>query len=95
MNRPGFDVVERPLLTVSRGRARQGLEYSSPFNARLASLGPGDQGLRCDVRLIPPVYVRPFVKRGKADAADGEAICEAAPRKKHRLSDLVKTYTIV
>lgn len=25
-----------------------------------------------DVRLIPPQYVKPFVKRGKTDAADGE-----------------------
>ena len=31
-----------------------------------------------DVRLIPPAYVRPFVKRQKNDAADAEAICEAA-----------------
>lgn len=33
-----------------------------------------------DVRLIPPVYVKPFVKRHKNDAADAEAICEAAQR---------------
>lgn len=32
------------------------------------------------VRLIPPAYVRPFVKRQKNDAADAEAICEAAQR---------------
>ena len=32
------------------------------------------------VRLIPPQYVKPFVKRQKNDAADAEAICEAAPR---------------
>jgi transposase len=32
------------------------------------------------VRLIPPAYVKPFVKRQKNDAADGEAICEAAQR---------------
>ena len=31
-----------------------------------------------DVRLIPPVYVKPFVKRQKNDAADAEAIVEAA-----------------
>ena len=29
-----------------------------------------------DVRLIPPIYVKPFVKRQKNDAADAEAICE-------------------
>lgn len=30
-----------------------------------------------EVRLIPPAYVKPFVKRGKTDAADAEAICVA------------------
>jgi transposase len=33
-----------------------------------------------DVRLIPPVYVKPFVKRQKNDEADAEAIVEAALR---------------
>ena len=33
-----------------------------------------------DVRLIPPAYMRPFVKRQKSAAADAEAICEAAQR---------------
>ena len=32
------------------------------------------------VRLIPPAYVKPFVKRQKNDLADAEAICEAAQR---------------
>src|SRR5580693_2732511 len=32
------------------------------------------------VRLIPPAYVKPFVKRQKNDAADAEAICEASQR---------------
>jgi transposase len=32
------------------------------------------------VRLIPPIYVEPFVKRQKNDAADAEAIAEAAAR---------------
>ncbi|WP_150119978.1 IS110 family transposase, partial [Sulfitobacter sp. HI0021] len=30
-----------------------------------------------EVRLIPPMYVKPYVKRGKSDAIDAEAICEA------------------
>ena len=33
-----------------------------------------------EVRLIPPAYVKPFVKRQKNDAVDAEAICEAAQR---------------
>jgi transposase len=32
------------------------------------------------VRLIPPQYVKPFVKRGKNDRSDAEAISEAASR---------------
>jgi transposase len=33
-----------------------------------------------DVKLMPPAYVKPYVKRGKNDAADAEAICEAVMR---------------
>jgi transposase len=33
-----------------------------------------------DVRLMPPAYVKPYVKRGKTDANDAEAICEAVSR---------------
>jgi transposase len=33
-----------------------------------------------EVRLMPPAYVKPHVKRGKTDAADAEAICEAVTR---------------
>lgn len=32
------------------------------------------------VRLIPPQYVKPYVKRGKNDRNDAEAMCEAAGR---------------
>jgi hypothetical protein len=34
------------------------------------------QAVAHTVRLIPPAYVRPYVKRKKNDAADAEAICE-------------------
>jgi len=33
-----------------------------------------------EVRLMPRSYVKPYVKRGKTDAADAEAICEAVTR---------------
>ena len=33
-----------------------------------------------DVRLMPPAYVKAYVKRNKNDAADAEAICEAVTR---------------
>src|SRR3954452_1389744 len=32
------------------------------------------------VRMMPPAYVKPYVKRGKTDANDAEAICEAVNR---------------
>jgi transposase len=32
------------------------------------------------VKLMPPAYVKPYVKRGKNDATDAEAICEAVTR---------------
>ena len=33
-----------------------------------------------EVRLMPASYVKPYVKRGKTDQADAEAICEAVTR---------------
>jgi transposase len=47
---------------------------SSHFWAReLSALGH-------EVKLMPAQYVKPYVKRGKNDAADAEAICEAVTR---------------
>jgi transposase len=43
------------------------------WGRRLSALGH-------EVRLIPPQYVKPYVKRSKNDAADAEAICEAVGR---------------
>lgn len=37
-----------------------------------------------EVRLVPPIYVKPFVKRQKNDSADAEAIAEAASRSNMR-----------
>ncbi len=37
-------------------------------------------GLGHAVKLMPPAYVKPYVKRGKNDAADAAAICEAVTR---------------
>jgi transposase len=44
------------------------------------------------VLLMPPAYVKPYVKRGKTDAADAEAICEAVTRPTMRFVP-VKTET--
>jgi transposase len=49
------------------------------------------QALGHRVRLMPPAYVRPYVKRQKNDAADAEAICEAVTRTNMRF---VETKTI-
>jgi transposase len=38
------------------------------------------QALGHSVRLMPPAYVKPYVKRHKNDAVDAEAICEAVTR---------------
>lgn len=50
-----------------------------------ACAGAHDWGRRLqemghDVRLMSPSYVKPYVKRGKTDAADAAAICEAVTR---------------
>src|SRR4051812_21747353 len=42
--------------------------------------GRGIRELGHEVRLMPPAYVKPYVKRQKNDRADAEAICEAVTR---------------
>lgn len=41
-----------------------------------------------EVRLIPPQYVKPYVKTNKSDAIDAEAICEAVTRPTMRYVDI-------
>jgi transposase len=43
------------------------------WGRKLSSLGH-------EVKLIPPSYVKPYVRRGKNDAVDAAAICEAVTR---------------
>jgi transposase len=47
--------------------------------------GRAIRNLGHEVRLIPAAYVKPFMKRQKSDAADVEAIAEAATRPTMRL----------
>ena len=42
-------------------------------------------GMGHRVKLIPPQYGKPFVKRSKSDRNDAEAICEAASRPSMRM----------
>ena len=58
------------------GPTRIGLEAcgASHYWARLL------RGLGHEVVLLPPQYIKPYVKRGKNDANDSEAICEAKSR---------------
>jgi transposase len=44
-----------------------------------------------DVRLMPPSYVKAYVKRGKNDAADAAAICEAVRRPSMRYVPIKST----
>jgi transposase len=46
------------------------------------------QALGHRVRLMPPAYVRPYVKRQKNDATDAEAICEAVARPNMRFVEI-------
>jgi transposase len=84
----GVDDQERPLLRREIRRAQV-----EPFFAKLAPTevvleacagshhwGRVLGGMGHRVRLIPPQYVKPFVKRSKNDRNDAEAICEAASR---------------
>ena len=84
----GVDAAERPVLR-KRLRRRQVLELFAqlePTKIGLEACGAAHywarklQALGHEVLLLPPQYVKPYVKRNKNDAADAEAICEAMSR---------------
>jgi transposase len=78
----------RPVLRqdLTRARFETFLGKSSPTEIVLEACGSSHhwgrvaQALGHTVRLIPPQYVKPFVKRGKNNRDDAEAIGEAASR---------------
>jgi len=88
----GVDGQERPILR--RNLRRQELvaffERLPPTEVVLEACGGSHhwartlQALGHTVRLIPPQYVKPFVKRAKNDRNDAEAISEAAARPEMR-----------
>jgi hypothetical protein len=74
-------------LSVSSQRKPGALSRWKPVPARttgrVRSLSLGHH-----VRLIAPAYVKPFIRRQKNDAADAEAICEAAQRPSMRFAPI-------
>ena len=71
---------------ISRGKVLEFFAAKPPCVVALEACGGAHHWARQlislghEVRLIPPAYVKPFVKRQKNDAIDAEAICEAAQR---------------
>lgn len=84
----GVGVDDRPVLrrTLRRPELVAFFEKVPPTEVVLEACGGSHhwgrtlQALRHRVRLIPPQYVKPFVKRSKNDRNDAEAISEAAAR---------------
>ncbi len=84
----GVDEKERPVLRKKLQRRRV-LDFFAKLEATqigIEACGAGHYWARAlgalghTVRILPPQYVKPYVKRGKNDAADAEAICEAMSR---------------
>lgn len=84
----GIDQQDRPVLRINLRRAQM-----IPFFTKLPRTEIGMEAcgsayhwgrelttLGHTVRLVPPQYVKPYVKRGKNDRNDAEAICEASGR---------------
>ena len=77
-------------MLLSRKLARDGvlafLSTIAPCDVALEASGSAHYWARAlskaghRVHLIPPAYVKPYVKRGKNDAHDAQAICEASSR---------------
>jgi transposase len=88
----GVDSAEQPILRrkLRRGQFLQFFSDLPPTQLAMEACGASHywarelQALGHEVVLIPPQYVKPYVQRGKSDAADAEAICEAASRPKLR-----------
>jgi transposase len=84
----GIDQQDRPVLRIDLRRAQMISYFKKlpPTVIALEACGGSHYWAReltalgHTVRLIPPQYVKPYVKRGKNDRNDAEAICEAAGR---------------
>ena len=84
----GIDQQDRPVLRINLRRAQLMPFFKKlpPTEIAMEACGSAHHWAReltalgHEVRLIPPQYVKPYVKRGKNDRNDAEAICEAAGR---------------
>jgi len=84
----GVNADENPVLRKKLRRKEMVayFEKLSPTNVAIEACGGSHHWARLlrsfghDVKLIPPQYVKPYVKRGKNDAADAEALSEAMSR---------------
>ncbi len=92
----GADRQGRPVLR-KRLRRDQVLDFFANLSPCLIGMeacagshywGRELQALGHEVRLIPPQYVKPYVKTNKNDATDAEAICEALTRPTMRFTAL-------
>src|SRR5215831_9161426 len=88
----GVDAAEQPVLR-RKLRRRQMPEFFAklaPVQIGIEACGAAHywarelMALGHEVRLLPPQYVKPYVQRGKNDAADASAICEAMSRPRMR-----------
>ena len=83
VDRTGAVVVRRSL---RRGAVLGWFSKLAPCLVGLEACGSAHywareiQALGHTVRLMPPAYVKAYLKRNKTDAADAEAICEAVTR---------------
>lgn len=84
----GVNTAEKPVLRKKLRRTDMMMYFQKmpPTSVALEACGASHHLARLltsyghDVKLIAPQLVKPYVKRGKNDAADAEAICEAMSR---------------
>ncbi|TAA49958.1 IS110 family transposase [Shinella sp. JR1-6] len=84
----GVNAAEQPVLRkkLSRKEMMKFFEKAAPTTIALEACGGSHHWARLlsslghEVKLIAPQLAKPYVKRGKNDAADAEALCEAMSR---------------
>jgi transposase len=84
----GVNALEEPVLRkkLPRKEMIRFFEKLAPVTVAIEACGASHHWARLlqsfghTVKLLPPQLVKPYVKRGKSDAADAEALCEAMSR---------------